>query len=146
MRKHLSKILLMMAVSGAVALAQATSPQSSSSPDQSASPGASSSSQSASPSTSQYPSSSSSSAGQASSASGSLSQAQSQIQEALTKQMPSSNVTVSTTSDNQLQLSGSVSAQADKQRAEDIAKSAAPGQTVVNNIKVSGSSSDTNPK
>ena len=145
MRKYLSKILLVMGVSGAFAFAQATSPQSSSSPDQSASPGASSSSQSASPSSSQYPSTSSSSqAGSA--ASGSLSQAQSQIQEALTKQMPSSNITVSATSDNQLQLSGSVSSESDKQRAEDIAKSAAPGQTVVNKIKVSGSSSETNPK
>lgn len=128
MRKYLPKILLVMAVSGTFALAQATSPQSSSSPDQSASPSASSATQS--PST----------------ASGSLSQAQAQIQDALTKQMPSSNVTVSATSDNQLQLSGSVSSESDKQHAEDIAKSAAPGQTVVNKIKVAGSSSDTNPK
>jgi len=142
MRKHLSKILLAMAVSGAVAFAQASSPQSSSSPDQSTSP-STSSPQSTSPSSSQYPSSASQAAG---AASGSLSQAQSQIQDALTKQMPSSNVSVSATSDNQLQLSGSVSSAADKQKAEDIAKSAAPGQTIVNNIKVSGSSSETNPK
>jgi osmotically-inducible protein OsmY len=60
--------------------------------------------------------------------------------------MPSSNVTVSTTADNQLQLSGSVSSASDKQKAEDIAKSAAPGQTIVNNIKVSGSSSEPSPK
>lgn len=139
MRKYLPKILLVMAVSGTFALAQATSPQSSSSPDQSASPSAT-----------QSPSSSASQSSSAmSSASGALSQAQSQIQDALTKQMPSSNVTVSATSDNQLQLSGSVSSESDKQHAEDIAKSAAPGQTIVNKIKVSGSSSDTkdtNPK
>jgi osmotically-inducible protein OsmY len=76
--------------------------------------------------------------------SASLSQAQSKIQDALSKEMPSSSASVSINSNNQLELTGTVSSQSDKQRAEDIARSAAPGQTIINKIKVSGSSSDLN--
>lgn len=123
---------MVAALSGGVALAQASSPQStspSSSTDQSATQA-----QPAAP-------------GQSSTASSaSLSQAQSQVQDALNKQMSSGNVAVSTTSDNQIQLTGTVSSASDKQHAEDIAKAAAPGQTIVNNIKVGGSSDSTNPK
>ena len=124
---------MVAALSGGVALAQATSPQSASPSD----PGQQSATQ-AQPAT----------PGQSSgSPSASLAQAQSQIQDALNKQMPSSNVAVSVSSDNQLQLAGTVASASDKQHAEDIARAAAPGQTIVNKIKVSGSSSDsTNPK
>lgn len=122
---------MVAALSGGVALAQATSPSTSpsSSADQSATQA-----QPAAP-------------GQSSTASSaSLSQAQSQIQDALNKQMASGNVAVSTTSDNSIQLTGTVSSASDKQHAEDIAKAAAPGQTIVNNIKVGSSSDSTNPK
>jgi osmotically-inducible protein OsmY len=132
MRKNLLRLLMVAALSGGVVLAQATSPQSASPSDpgqsatqaQPAAPGQSSATPSA-----------------------SLAQAQSQIQDALNKQMSSSNVSVSVSSDNQLQLAGSVASASDKQHAEDIARAAAPGQTIVNKIKVSGGSSDsTNPK
>lgn len=137
MSKSLLRILMAAAMCGGVALAQAASPQSTSPSQQ---PDASSQQSPTSPSQAQP-----GTPGQTSSAS--LTQAQSQIQDALTKQMPSSSVSVSVNSDNQLQLTGTVASQSDKQHAEDIARSAAPGQTIVNNIKVSGSSSDTtNPK
>ena len=132
MRKNLLRLLMVAALSGGVVLAQATSPQSASPSD----PGQQSATQAqpAAP-------------GQSATPSGSLAQAQSQIQDALNKQMSSSNLAVSVSSDNQLQLAGTVASASDKQKAEDIARAAAPGQTIVNNIKVSGSSSDsTNPK
>jgi osmotically-inducible protein OsmY len=131
MRKHLSRILIVAALTGGVALAQGTSPQSTS---------PSEGQQSTSPTQAQP-----GTPGQASTTpSASLSQAQSQIQDALSKQMPSSSVSVSINSKNQLELTGTVSSQSDKQRAEDIARSAAAGQTIINKIKVSGSSSDLN--
>jgi len=132
MRKHLSRILIVAALTGGVALAQGTSPQSTS---PSAGQQSTTSPTQAQPGT----------PGQTSTTpSASLSQAQSQIQDALSKQMPSSSVSVSINSKNQLELTGTASSQSDKQRAEDIARSAAPGQTIINKIKVSGSSSDSN--
>jgi osmotically-inducible protein OsmY len=141
MTRQLSRILIMAALGSGVALAQGTSSQSTS-PNQSTYPGGQQSQQ---PGTSSQTQPAPSQSGTTPSAS--LTQSQSQIQDALRKQMPSSNVTVSVTSDNQLRLSGTVNSQSEKQQAEDIAHSAAPNQSIVNNIKVRGSSSDqTNPK
>jgi osmotically-inducible protein OsmY len=143
MTRQLSRILIMAALGSGVALAQGTSSQSTS-PNQSTYPrGQQRQSQQPGTSSQTQPAPSQSST----TPSASLTQAQSQIQDALRKQMPSSNVTVSVTSDNQLRLSGTVNSQSEKQQAEDIAHSAAPNQSIVNNIKVRGSSSDqTNPK
>ena len=58
------------------------------------------------------------------------------------RQAPSSSVMVSTTSDNQLQLTGTVNSDSEKQRVEDIARTSAPGHTIISKIKVSTSSSD----
>jgi osmotically-inducible protein OsmY len=132
MRKQLSRILIVAALTGGVAQAQGTSRQSTS---------PSAGQQSTTSPTQTQPGT----PGQTSTTpSASLSQAQSQIQDALSKQMPSSSVSVSINSKNQLELTGTVASQSDKQRAEDIARTAAPGQTIVNKIKVSGSSSDLN--
>src|SRR5262249_21011954 len=70
------------------------------------------------------------------------SQAQSQIQDALQRQMPSGagNVTVSVASDNSIQLTGTVSSDDQKKQAERIAHAAAPDQTIINNLSVSGTS------
>ena len=67
-------------------------------------------------------------------------QAQSQIQDALQRQMPSGagNVSVSVANDNAIQLTGTVATDDQKQQAERIAHAAAPDQTIVNNISVSG--------
>lgn len=139
MTKTLLRILAVAALAGGVAVAQATSPQSTS-PSQQTNP-------SAQQSTTTPDQTRPSTTGQSSTSStASLTQAQSQIQEALDRQMSTSNVSVSTdpNTPNQLQLTGSVASQSEKQRAEDIARSAAPSQTVVDNIKVSGSP-DVNP-
>jgi osmotically-inducible protein OsmY len=71
------------------------------------------------------------------------SQAQSQVQEALQRQMPSGagNVTVSVAADNSIQLTGTVSSDDQKKQAEQIAHAAAPDQTIINNLSVSGTSS-----
>jgi len=45
-------------------------------------------------------------------------------------------VAIDPTSGNQITLNGAVSTEQDKQRAEDVARSAAPGATIVNNLKV----------
>jgi osmotically-inducible protein OsmY len=68
------------------------------------------------------------------------SQAQSQIQDALQRQMPSGagNVTVSVAGDNSIQLTGTVSSDDQKKQAEQIAHAAAPDQTIINNLSVSG--------
>ena len=70
------------------------------------------------------------------------SQAQSQIQDALQRQMPSGagNITVSVASDNSIQLTGAVFSEDQKKQAEQIAHAAAPDQTIINNLSVSGSS------
>lgn len=71
-----------------------------------------------------------------------ITKAQSDIQTALRKQLPASadSVTVSVSDDNKIQLNGSVSSDTEKQQIEQIARSAAPDQTIVNKITVSGSS------
>ena len=70
----------------------------------------------------------------------SLEQAKGQIQSALQQQLPSAasgvTVAIDPTSGNQITLNGAVSTEQDKQRAEDVARSAAPGATIVNNLKV----------
>lgn len=65
----------------------------------------------------------------------------SQIQDALQKQAPTlaDKVTVSATPDNAIQLSGTVDSQDQKDQAEQIARSAAPNQSLTNSIKVSSS-------
>src|SRR5215469_5087161 len=65
----------------------------------------------------------------------------SQIQDALQKQAPTlaNKVTVSVTPDNGIQLSGTVDSQDQKDQAEQIARSAAPNQSLTNSIKVSSS-------
>ena len=132
MRKHLLRVLMVAALTGGLALAQATSPQSTSPSAGQQSTTSPTQTQPATP-------------GQAGTTpSASLTQAQSQVQDALSKQMPSSGVSVSINSKNQLELTGTVSSESDKQRAEDVARSAAAGQTIINKIKVSGSSSDLN--
>lgn len=70
-----------------------------------------------------------------------ITKAQSDIQTALRKQLPASadSVTVSVSDDNKIQLNGSVSSDTEKQQIEQIARSAAPDQTIVNKITVSGS-------
>lgn len=71
-----------------------------------------------------------------------ITKAQSDIQTALRKQLPASadSVTVSVSDDNRIQLNGSVSSDTEKQQIEQIARSAAPDQTIVNKITVTGSS------
>jgi osmotically-inducible protein OsmY len=64
------------------------------------------------------------------------------VQDALNKELPTSNITVSSSSGNEIQLNGTVTSQSEKQRAEDIARSATHGQSIVNRITVSGSSPD----
>lgn len=78
--------------------------------------------------------------------SGSLSQAQSQVQDAINKQLPSAGVVVNTTDDGKLQLSGTVSSERQKQQAEDIARSAAPNQSIVNKISVGNGPSTAYPR
>jgi osmotically-inducible protein OsmY len=71
----------------------------------------------------------------------SATQAQASVQKAL-QQDPalSSAVSAQAGSDNKLVLSGTVPTQADKDRAEQMARSAAGGMTIDNQIQVSGSS------
>lgn len=71
------------------------------------------------------------------------SQAQSQIEHALHRQMPSGagEVTVSVAENNSIQLTGAVASNDEKREAEQIAHAAAPDQTIDNNLSVSSSSS-----
>lgn len=71
------------------------------------------------------------------------SQAQSQIQDALQRQMPSGagNVTVSVAENNSIELTGAVASDDQKKQAEQIAHAAAPDMTIVNNLSVSGAAS-----
>jgi osmotically-inducible protein OsmY len=66
-------------------------------------------------------------------------QAQGQIMTALRTQLPSAANSISVqVNNNQLVLVGSVNSDQDKQRAEEIARSAAANQMVINNITVKG--------
>jgi len=117
--KHLYKLALTLVIGAGLALAQ-TSPSTSQ------------------PSGSQVPDNSQMGTKGAGSAS-----AQSDIQSALRKQLPNvaDSVTVSSTDDNKIQLSGTVSSDAEKQQVEQIARTAAPSADIVNKLTVGGSSS-----
>src|SRR5207248_3366419 len=82
------------------------------------------------------------------SAAGSVEQVRGQVQQALQQQLSSTanNINVEVGSNNQITLTGTVNSEQDKDRAEQIAKSAAPGQTIVNNITIGSSSSTSVPK
>lgn len=69
--------------------------------------------------------------------------AESDIHAALKQQMPSKaeNVKVSVTDDNKIKLSGVVNSTEDKVQVEQIARSVAPDQTILNKLKVSPSPS-----
>lgn len=123
--KNLYRLAFILVIGSAFALAQAGAGQTSPS---STSPAAGA----------QTPESSQ--AGQAGSASGGA-KAQSDIQSALRKQLPASAdaVTVSVTDDNKVQLTGTVSSDAEKQQVEQIAHSAAPNMEIVNKLNTSSS-------
>lgn len=82
-------------------------------------------------------------AGQASASSTDLVKAQSDIQSALRKQLPASadSVTVSSTADNKIQLSGAATSETEKNQVEQIARTAAPNVEIVNKITVAASPS-----
>lgn len=67
-----------------------------------------------------------------------ITKAQSDIQMALRRQLPASadSVTVTTTEDNKIKLSGTVSSEMEKSQIEQIAHSAAPDVNVVNKLTV----------
>ncbi len=137
---QVKKFLCTMALScGLVALpALAQSSSQSTSPSDQTTPAA--------PSASQNSSSTSSGAyGQQSSGTSASdsSSIQSNVQSALQKddQLAGQNVNAEVGDNNKLTLSGTVSSQAQKDHAEQVATQAAPGYTVKNKIKVSGSSS-----
>lgn len=127
--KHLYKLAFILVISAAFAFAQAGA----GSQTMPSTPSSQSGAQQQTPDQSQ--------AGQSSA--GASAKAQSDIQSALRKQLPSSadNVTVSATDDNKIQLSGSVSSDTEKQQVEQIARSAAPNAEIVNKLNVSGSPS-----
>lgn len=68
----------------------------------------------------------------------SLTQAQTAVEDAIRKQMPSTagKVSVGITDDNRIQLSGHVNTEQEKQQVEQIAQSAAPQANIVNSISV----------
>lgn len=67
-----------------------------------------------------------------------LPKAQADIQSALRRQLPASadSVTVSITDDNKLQLTGTVTSDMEKNQVEQVAHSAAPDLSIVNNLQV----------
>lgn len=69
------------------------------------------------------------------------SQAQDEVRKALQKDpaLAQSSVTASTGSNNTVVLTGTVTSQAEKDRAETVARSASGGMTVDNRIQVGGS-------
>lgn len=77
----------------------------------------------------------------------SLTHAQTAVEDAIRKQMPSSadKVSVGITDDNRLQLSGNVNTEQEKQKIEQIAQSAAPEANIVNSISVGNPPSGPNP-
>lgn len=72
-----------------------------------------------------------------------LPKAQADIQSALRRQMPASadSVTVSLTDDRRIQLSGTVTSETEKNQIEQVARSAAPDLSIVNNLKVANAPS-----
>lgn len=77
----------------------------------------------------------------------SLTRAQAAVENAIQKQMPSSadKVSVDITSDNRIQLKGNVDTEQEKQQIEQVAQSAAPDTTIVNNISVGNPPPGSNP-
>lgn len=70
---------------------------------------------------------------------GTVADTQTRVQDALERQMPAGlgdAVKVSIADDGSLQLSGTVDTQQQKQRAEDIARSATNNQSIINKISV----------
>ena len=67
-----------------------------------------------------------------------ITKAQSDIQTALRRQLPASadSVTISTTDDNKIKLSGTVSSETEKNQIEQIARSAAPDMKIENKLDV----------
>ena len=67
-----------------------------------------------------------------------LTQAQTHIQTALRQQLPASadSVSVGLSDDNKIQLRGTVSSEQEKQNIEQVARSAAPDQVIVNSLTV----------
>lgn len=67
-----------------------------------------------------------------------ITKAESDIQTALRRQMPATadSVTVSTTDDHKLQLNGTVTSLTEKTQVEQVARTAAPGQEIVNKLNV----------
>jgi hypothetical protein len=79
---------------------------------------------------------------------GTLADSQKRVQDALAREMPAghgNDVKVSVTDDGSLQLTGSVDTAYQKQRAEDIARSAGSIQSIVNKIQVNRSNQLSNP-
>src|SRR5262249_2741415 len=74
--------------------------------------------------------------------------AQSDIQTALRRQLPASadSVTVSTTDDNKVKLSGTVSSETEKNQIEQIARSAAPDVKIENKLTVAGGAATVPPR
>src|SRR5215510_408905 len=74
--------------------------------------------------------------------------AQSDIQTALRRQLPASAdcVTVSTTDDNKVKLSGTVSSETEKNQIEQIARSAAPDVKIENKLTVAGGAATVPPR
>ena len=68
----------------------------------------------------------------------SLTQMQTQIENALREQMPSSadKVSVGITNDDRVQLSGSVDTEREKRQIEQVAQAAAPDANIINSISV----------
>jgi len=76
-----------------------------------------------------------------------ITKAQSDIQTALRRQLPASadSVSVSTTDDNKVKLSGTVSSEMEKTQIEQIARSAAPDVKIENKLTVAGGASTVPP-
>jgi hypothetical protein len=72
----------------------------------------------------------------------SLTRTQTQIEDAIRQQMPSSadKVSVGITNDDRIQLSGNVDSEREKRQIEQIAQSAAPDANIINSITVGQSS------
>lgn len=93
----------------------------------------------------QYPSTSpteNNPAGQTGTPAVSPAKAQNQIQDALRKQLPASadSVVVTVLNDNRIQLAGTVSTEQERHQIEQVARSAAPDQVIVNSITVANGS------
>ncbi len=137
------QLMLVLLLGSAIAFAQApaqSTPDQSSTPDRSSTPGSQASPSPSSPDAT--PTAQSPSTGDASQANPNMSSSdvKSGIQSALQQDASLSGVSVSVT-DSAITLSGSTNSQADKDKAQKIASANAGTRQVVNNVKVSGSTS-----